>query len=418
MRALISTFGTRGDIEPYLALAHRLVQQGHRAVLNCPEAYRADAEHLGVGFEPMGSEMHDLLRAGMAQLDGTAVSPKLIRSMTAAMERSLAEQWDAAERTDPTLLIAHPKALGGFHVAQRRRIRFVASIPLPFLTPTAAFPVPFLSRPLPGRLNRMSYGFNRFTAVAYGGMINRFRRRLGLRPMGRFDDYLHHPDDSDVPVLYGFSRHVVPVPADYPSTAHVTGYWFRPTESDWTPPAGLAAFLDRDESVVFIGFGSMGFGKGADRRGALVAEAIAASGVAAVVARGWGGLELGSTDRVHVLDEAPYEWLFPRVAAVVHHGGAGTTAAGLRAGRPTLVCPLLGDQGFWGRRVHELGAGPEPVRLSRATVDGLAGRIRSLVDDPGYQAGAGEIGERIRAEDGAAAAVAVLERLHGTPPVW
>lgn len=412
MRILLYAFGTRGDIEPFLALAHRLVREGHQAVLCCPTAYRDDAERLGVGFEPMADEMDRLMRAGMQEMDGSSFSVKFITSMTAAMRTSLTEQWDAAERTEPDLIVGHPKALAAIHIAERRGIPFVASLALPFLTPTGDFPVPFTAARMPRALNRATYGFNRFTALAYGGMINKLRRdTLGLPRASRFSDYLHDVDGSPVPVLYAFSRHVVPVPADYPPQAHVTGYWFGPGEPDWTPAPELEDFLADGPPPVYVGFGSMGFGKNAAARSALVRDALDRAGLRAVVATGWGGLSLPSSERILAIGQAPHAWLFPRVAAVVHHGGSGTTAAGLRAGRPTLICPFLGDQPFWGARVQELGAGPAPLRLNRASVSDLAGRLSALVEDGRFAATAARIADGLGAEDGPGTAVRVLEEV-------
>lgn len=410
MRTLIFTFGTRGDIEPFAALADRLTALGHSAVLAAPEAYRDHAAP-AVGFEPMATEMDRVMRAGMTELTGPSESWRLVRQMTAAMRVSLDEQWEIAQRVRPTVIIAHPKALGGLHIAERLGVPFVASLPLPFLTPTGDFPVPFLARQFPRGINRLTYEFNRFTAIAYGGMINRLRReRLGLPRMSRFSDYSTAVDGERVPVLYPFSPHVVPVPEDYPATAHVTGYWFMKRSASWQPPSELVDFLAAGGPVVYVGFGSMGFG-GGTRHGKVVAQALREVGVRAVVSTGWGGLAAQSTDDVFVVSDVPHDWLFPRVDAVVHHGGSGTTAAGLRAGRPTLICPVLGDQPFWGRRVHELGAGPEPLPLRRATPDLLAKRLRELISREEYAASAGSIGEQIVHEDGTAAAIAVLEAI-------
>lgn len=410
MRVLILTFGTRGDVDPYIALAERLSIEGHEAFVAAPEEFRSDVEACGAGFEPMGTEMLRLVRASMTQMAGPTDSMRLVRRMKGAMRTSLLEQWRAAQQVEPTLIITHPKALGGPHIAQRLRIPAVASIPLPFLTPTSAFPAPFLSRPSAGVVNRGSYAINRFAALAYGGMINTFRRRvLGLGRMSRFSDYLHEPNGSRLPVLYGFSEHVVPVPADYPDNAHVTGYWHR-TGNRWTAPTEVEEFLDSDEPAVYIGFGSMGFGKLAAERGRLITDAVERAGIRAVVAAGWGGLSLQeSSSRILTIDEAPHEHLFPQVSAVVHHGGAGTVAAGLRAGRPTLVCPVLGDQAFWGQRVASLEAGPAPVPLRKLTVPMLADSLQQLVTDPRFSRHAADVGERLRQEDGTGTAVRVLE---------
>lgn len=413
MRALFFTSGTRGDVDPYIALAARLCAEGHEAVVGAPEPFRAEVEAIGAGFEPVGTDMFHLIHTAMGEMAGPADSVKLIGTMKSAIRTSLSEQWQAAKRVDPTLIVTHPKALGGAHVAERLRVPAVASIPIPFLTPTSAFAVPFVSRPLPGPINRASYQFNRFSAVAYGGMVNAFRREvLGLDRVSRFSDYLHAGDGSRLPVLYGVSQHVVPVPPDYPANAHMTGYWHRESPG-WSPGDDLGEFLDSGEPTVYIGFGSMGFGKHAAERGRIVAEAVERAGIRAVVAAGWGGLSLSeASPRIFAIDEAPHDHLFPRLTAVVHHGGAGTVAAGLRAGRPTLVCPVLGDQAFWGERVTSLTAGPRPLPLRKLTAEDFANRLRQLVFDPQYSRHAAAVGEQLRREDGTGNAVRVLEQIH------
>ena len=412
MRVLIFTFGTRGDIDPFAALAERLSATGHVAVLSAPASYRQVVSS-AVGFEPMATEMDRVMRAGMAGMDGPAQALALARQMSSAMRTSLLEQWEIAQRVQPTVIIAHPKALGGLHIAERLGVPFVASLPLPFLTPTEAFPIPFLARPLPRRLNRLTYQFNRFPALAYGKMVNRFRREdLALPRTSRFSDSLTTCDGDPVPVLYPFSHHVVPVPGDYPTTAHVTGYWFRDRLGRLdAPPDDLVEFLDGSRPVVYVGFGSMGFGAKAGERGRLVLQALQEAGVRAVVATGWGALTAHSTGDIMVVKDVPHDWLFPRVSAVVHHGGSGTTAAGLLAGKPTLICPVLGDQPFWGRRVHELGVGPQPLPLRTASPTALADRILQLISQQDYADTAATIGERIASEDGTGRAVELLESI-------
>ncbi|HEX5730256.1 glycosyltransferase, partial [Microbacterium sp.] len=167
LRILILTFGTRGDIEPFAALAQRLSAAGHAAVLAAPEPYRASVSS-EVGFEPMATEMDSAMRAGMSWLRGPAHALTLAREMAEGMRISLREQWEIAQRVRPTVIMAHPKALGGLHVAERLEVPFVVSLPLPFLTRTSEFAIPFTAARLPGWLNRFTYDFNRFTAVAYG----------------------------------------------------------------------------------------------------------------------------------------------------------------------------------------------------------------------------------------------------------
>ncbi len=156
---------------------------------------------------------------------------------------------------------------------------------------------------------------------------------------------------------------------------------------------------------MYIGFGSM-TGRDPAELARIALEGARAAGQRAILSTGWGGIgEVAAGDDVHVLVEAPHDWLFPRVSAVVHHGGAGTTATGLRVGRPTVVCSFFGDQPYWGQRVARLGVGPKPIARGSLSAGRLADRIRSAVTDEGIRTRAAALGEKLRAEDGVARAV-------------
>jgi sterol 3beta-glucosyltransferase len=355
--------------------------------------------------------MLTMLQDVMPELSGARDALRTLGVMREAMREHIDEQWDAAQAAHPEVIVHHPKCLAGPHMAEALGVPGVLSLPLPFSTPTRAFPLPLLGNAsLPGWANRLSYTLARATTILYGRVINDFRRRVGLGAIGRLADPLRNPDGSPVTVLYPYSRHVVPVPTDFPPSAHVTGYWFLPYDPAWRPDVRLVDFLAAGEPPVYVGFGSMGFGKGADERRDAVLRALAAHRLRGVVATGWGGLTAGDapSDDVLVVDAVPHDWLFDRVAAVVHHGGAGSTAAGLRAGKPSLVCPFLGDQPFWGARVHALGAGPAPLP-ARKLAAGLTERLGDLVRSPEYRPRAADVGERIRGEDGLGRGVAAIE---------
>jgi sterol 3beta-glucosyltransferase len=197
----------------------------------------------------------------------------------------------------------------------------------------------------------------------------------------------------------------VPAPADWDNSSVVTGYWFLDTPSDWQPPQDLVAFLEHGPAPVYVGFGSMAFHDAA-RHMAHVLQALRKLGQRAVVASGWGGLKVEEVPAsVFVVDSVPHDWLFPQVTAVVHHGGAGTTGAGLRAGKPTVICPFVGDQLFWGRRVAALGVGPRPLPQRRLTGERLAEAIHTAMNDEGMRQRAAALGAVIRSEDGVGQAV-------------
>jgi UDP:flavonoid glycosyltransferase YjiC (YdhE family) len=212
------------------------------------------------------------------------------------------------------------------------------------------------------------------------------------------------------PILMAISPHVFPPPPDWPARNHVTGYWFLDESPGWEPPAALVRFLEDGPAPVCIGFGSV-VTSDAARLGRVALEALARSGLRGVLLGGWSGIGGDEDISGHVLrlESAPHGWLFPRMAAVVHHGGAGTTAAGLRAGAPGILTPFSSDQPFWASRIEALGVGPRPIPIHRLTADNLAEAMRLAVSDESIRARAADLGAKIRAEDGVARAVEIIE---------
>lgn len=409
MKIMISTFGTHGDVQPFLALGQRLRAAGHVVAICTSASYGPTIEALGLQHAWMSDTMLDLTRAMLSGSDSTL---KVIRRMGSAMRAMLEEEWRAAQAFAPDLLVYHPKMLGRYHIAEKLGSPLVMAIPLPFYTPTPAFPNPFFAGlRLGGWANQASFRLLSLTNGMYSGMTNRFRRdTLGLPPLRRFADLLVTRAGQPIPILYPYSPHLLPTPGDFPPHVHVTGSWFLEPTTSWNPPASLEAFLGAGPPPVYVGFGSTG-GRGAQRRTEVVLGALAQAGRRGVLARGWGGLAQDALpDTVFMIEEAPHDWLFPQMAAVVHHGGSGTTAAGLRAGKPTVICPSYGDQPFWGRIVAERGVGPQPIPQRKLTVARLAAAIQTAVGDQAMGERAATLGAQIRAEDGVGNAVALLER--------
>lgn len=412
MRLAIHTLGTRGDVQPYLALARGFMAAGCEVVLATAARFEGFVTARGVPFAPLPDDFLDLMDTpeGKAALSGRKTltwTLRMLRQIRPMMRRLLDAQWAAAGGADA--IIYHPKALGSVHIAERLGIPAFLAFTLPGMTPTRAFPSPMLPFVDLGPLNRLSHElFLRYANTLFREPVNRWREEvLGLLNSRR-DDCIH---GVPVPRLYGFSPSVVPKPADWDGNSEVTGYWFLDDE-EWLPSPSLKGFLQAGPPPVYVGFGSI---PSADpmQTTAMVVEALAMAGVRGILASGWGGLAaMPLSDQVYMLDAAPHNRLFPHVSAVVHHGGAGTTAAGLRAGRPTVTCPFFGDQPFWGRRVSGLGAGPAPLAHKHLTAAKLAEAISVAVTDQGIRSQAELISARIRAEDGVGTAVAfILDRL-------
>jgi sterol 3beta-glucosyltransferase len=252
----------------------------------------------------------------------------------------------------------------------------------------------------------------RGVTLPFAGMVNKWRQTtLGLPARSRLANDMVQPNGRPTPTLYAYSPHVVPTPSDWPDTTCASGYWFLDAAADWQPPAGLAAFLQAGPPPVYIGFGSM-VGQSPEKLGQIAIAALQKSGQRGLLASGLGGLQASDLpDTIFMLASAPHDWLLPQVAAVVHHGGSGTTGAGLRAGKPTVICPFIADQPFWGARVQQLGVGPAPIPQKKLTVENLAAAIETAVTNKPMQAKAAELGKKIRSEDGVQTAVNFIEKL-------
>ncbi|GAA1748428.1 nucleotide disphospho-sugar-binding domain-containing protein [Streptomonospora arabica] len=422
MRVLIVNHGTRGDVQPFAALARALRDAGHEPLLAAAESSAALAADHGLAFAPLDdgpvrmledkelvADTGDSGRRG-GRLREARAMVRIVRRAKADMVRVLDDMAAAADGFRGADVVVHGMGYPGHHIAEYLQVPSVPVALQPFWVPTAAFPNPMLPVPVPRALNRASHRTNALVLSAYNGTVDAWRAgRLGLpRRRGRHDA-LRRPDGTPAPLLQAFSRHLVPDPADYPGWVHTTGYWFLPAAADWTPPERLTAFLEAGEPPLFAGFGSMP-GSDPARLGREVVAAVRRTGARAVLATGWGGLaDVAEADDVLVVGEVPHDWVFPRVSAVVHAGGAGAVGAALAAGRPQIVCPFHREQRFWADRVHAAGLGPEPLSAAKITAGGLAERIRRAADDGAAARRARETGALVRAEDGTAAAVALVE---------
>jgi UDP:flavonoid glycosyltransferase YjiC (YdhE family) len=211
------------------------------------------------------------------------------------------------------------------------------------------------------------------------------------------------------PVLCGYSPQLLPRPGDWRESIETVGFWWPVTPADWQPSTDLVEFLAAGPPPVFITLGSMATRRGADL-GELFSTALRKAGVRGIVQSGWSGMTAKADDQMLIVDEVPYDWLFPRVSAVVHHCGVGTTAAGLRAGVPAVGVPVWLDQPFWAQQLVRIGVSPTTLPLRRLSPDLLAGAIRDAIDRPAFSNRAQEIAESINAEDGAARVVAAVRR--------
>jgi UDP:flavonoid glycosyltransferase YjiC (YdhE family) len=251
----------------------------------------------------------------------------------------------------------------------------------------------------------------------YRKLLNHFRTEtLKLPPLpylGRRFRRKTPANVSRIPVLYGFSSHVIPKPRDWPHWAYVTGFWFIDQASEYEPPIELEDFLGRKQLPLCFGFGSMTM-PNPEYLTHYIVEALKKTHQGGIILSGWGdvGRTVNVKDslRVFVIKEVPHDWLFPQVPAVVHHGGASTTAAVLRAGTPSVTVPFFADQPVWGEKLTRLGVSPAPIPYHKVSEKTLAAAIEIVLGDEVMQKKAQELGQKIRGEDGVANAVEAFHR--------
>lgn len=420
MDILLLTLGTRGDVQPFVALGQGLQRAGHEVTVCTSSSFASFVQENGLRYAYLNNDVVDLAtnQVGRKIMEEAGSLwgfmkwyVKAAKQVKPIYRRALREEWEAAQGAEA--VIYHPKAVGGFHIAEALKIPGFMVALLPAFVPTSAFPNPILPRlSLGGWYNRFTYRVvPALTNLSLGSVVNRWREEvLDLPKRSRFRGELERSDGQSVPVLHAISPEIIPPPSDWPASAHMTGYWFLDRKESWQPPDELTAFLETGDPPIVVTFGSIS-GQDPARSAEIVIEALRKTGERGILVTGWGGLE--ATDlpnSVLQIRAAPYEWLFPRSSAVVHHGGAGTTAAGLRAGKPSIVCPFFGDQPFWGHRIEELGVGPPPLPQRDLNAVTLSSAIERAVDNGEMQRKATQIGAKIRNENGVDAAARLIER--------
>jgi sterol 3beta-glucosyltransferase len=419
MRVLIATAGGRGDVAPLTGLATAIRAAGHSVTITSNDQYESLVVGCGLEFRPLPGTHGMLDDPRWMQGSGGPASAVTVIRLIAEYIRTVQRALLAVARQDApdVLALTGITAAGGYRIAEGLGLPGMDLLLQPMQT-TADFPPSIVAGRSFGRLGNRAAGTATNTALAaMAGPAREIRRELGLPRRGIREALTGRPDARRWPVFHGFSPAVVPRPADWPDGYQVTGYWWPQRPAAWSPPAELEEFLGSGPPPVFFGFGST---TPADTAGfvELATAAGRQAGVRQVIQAGQTGPtpagRLPAVDSI-VIGDVPHDWLFPRMAAVVHHAGTGTTAAGLRAGVPAVTVPVFADQPFWAARVAALGAGPPPIPHKQLSVAALAAAIHDAVRRPSYRTQAETMSRRLASEDGAAPIIKMLARLSADP---
>lgn len=404
----ILALGSRGDVQPCVALGAALQANGHSVTVATFESFKGMVEGQGIRHVPVPGDAQALTGQMMGGDGISSRNPlRLMQKIRETFGKALADYaraFSASELlTCEVILDQLPGGIFGRDIAEKSGAQYFTIAVIPLLR-TRYFPNPLLAaQNLGGPLNVMSYRFAEallWTFFRKG--VGQFRAQIGLGTPTRFFK------EAKAPVLLGISPQVVPPPSDWPKNVHLTGWW-QLNEAAWQPPADLQAFISAGDRPVFIGFGSMSSGDPI-KLSQSVLEAIQLSGVRAVIGAGWAKWDdLAPNERIFRVDYAPYAWLFPKMAAIVHHGGSGTTGFALHSGVPSMVVAFGADQPYWGWRTAELGVGVPPLHIKSVTAKALAESLRRLVSDSGLKAKAAQLGQQLAHERGLEQAVSVIE---------
>ncbi|KAL6506599.1 hypothetical protein OROHE_022431 [Orobanche hederae] len=366
--------GTRGDVQPFLAVARRLQEYGHHVRLATHSNFRGFVKSAGVDFYPLGGDPR-VLAGYMARNKGLIPSaPGEISTQRKQIKAIIESLLPACTEPDPVTgesfraqaIIANPPAYGHAHVAEALGVPLHIFFTMPWTQDTG-------------------------------------KNKLKLAPIAYFTTY--HGSISHLPTGYMWSPHVVPKPNDWGPLVDVVGYCFLNLGSGYQPPEEFVQWLQKGSQPIYIGFGSMPL-EDSNKTTSIILEALENTGQRGIIDRGWGelGTHTNIPDNVFLLVDCPHDWLFSKCSAVVHHGGAGTTATGLKAGCPTTIVPFFGDQFFWGERIYQKEVGPAPIPISQLSVESLSEAIRFMLQ-PEVKSRAMELSVCIRNEDGVGAAV-------------
>jgi len=411
MKITMLTLGSLGDVRPCVLLGKELKARGHEIRIAAFDSFEKLIREAGLDFYPLSGDvlkvMSNIMKPGVNGVHFLRQVEKSLKDVAPALLDDLLCSCQGAEAMICTFFGSM-----FYSIAEKYDIPCI-QIQYSPVDPSEAMPI----SSAPGQHLGKAWNLTTYKLgyLLIGALEKRYLTQWRLdngmsvrKPKTRPD---YSVNGHTIPVIYAASPLVMPRGKQWDEHIHMSGFWWEDDPAPYTPPDDLVEFLSSGETPIYIGFGSMVSGN-MSKTFALMLKAVRASRVRAVISLGWAAkqMNLKSNKRVYFTDYVPHDWLFPRVSAVVHHGGAGTTAAGLKAGKPTLVIPFGGDQPFWGTRGYAIGCGPKPIRRDGLTVQKLTKALIALTTRGSYRIAAEELGTRLRMEQGTQRAADLVEQ--------
>jgi sterol 3beta-glucosyltransferase len=403
MKIAICTIGSRGDVQPFLILGNYLAQRGHEVKFASAEMYRSLAEHLNVEYVAFEGDYEKLTSdEAMKEVVGKnpfTIQKNLKEKVYPIIENSIDTFYEVSQWADA--IVYHPKSLVdcfGFQFPEKLMKAYV----VPAFSPTKEFHVPIFSFPIPAFLNKSTYQLANSLISTVKTPVNNFKAKHNIKGKFKF---------IKTPTIYGISPSFLPQPKDYPIGHHFTGFWFDKTVTR-TLSAEVKSFMNGDKKKLVLTFGSMPYKSKVDIND-FINGILSENDIKILVVRGWGlkDANIEESENVKAVDKSPFDQLFPLADAVIHHGGAGTTAIALKSGVPMMICPVLhpvGDQMFWGKQVQQLGVGVQPIPLSSLKVSQLTRSVKKLMHQD-FSAKTQRLKAKIEQEDGLKRATELIE---------
>jgi sterol 3beta-glucosyltransferase len=417
MKIAITTLGTRGDLQPYIALGLGLKDAGYEILIVSSKNEEIFVKNYGLEFFALSVDIQMLMDSEEVQAMSKGNNPlkfilshlKGSKKLKQLMVETQKEIWAACQSAD--IIIFHPGMPLGFFIAQEmKRISIMANA-FPVIA-TKDYPaILFYTSPRLGRLfnmithkifEKLFWALSKAAVVKFWNTSVKTKMNFSIPP-------IRQQIESGMPILNGYSNLFFHQPNDWPNNIHTTGGWFIDKEPNFVPPPELLHFIENGEAPIYIGFGSMKDIISFNATLSIIKEALDITKQRAVVGLGWSKYSYSDKipENIFLIESIPHTWLFPKMKILIHHGGAGTTATGLRAGKPTIVIPHNADQPAWGQKVFELRVGSKPIKKTRLTAGKLASGIL-YAQQPNIVQNAYKLGQELSKENGVKNAVRII----------